>query len=251
MLLGRVKSRKDPRTLQLRSYVAVDKLPSPPAANMFDTTTLWPMLANDRFNCCTSAAAGHMVHHWTAVNNCGVYLTDDDIIRAHAVLTGDRLMETVSMSDALKFWRKNGIGDHRVHSYICAGHCSSADLRAIIFLFGAAYLGLDLPHFAYTGDPQTIPSIPWEIPQDLPAEDTVPLPGNGHCVAVIGYDQQMIYAVSWGRLKSMSWEFFERYTDELYAVLSEDWVRQDRCPSGFDMSTLKRDLACVSASPAA
>lgn len=160
-----------------------------------------------------------MVHHWTAANKCGIFLTDDDIIRAHANLTGDHLMETVSMSDALKFWRKNGIGDHRVHSYICAGHSSGADMRAIISLFGAAYLGLDLPHFAYTGDPHQIPAIPWEIPPNISTDDAAPVPSNGHCVAVIGYDQQMIYAVSWGRLKTMT--------------------------------TLKRDLSCVSEATAA
>ncbi|HEY4051150.1 MAG TPA: hypothetical protein VGM27_30175 [Acidobacteriaceae bacterium] len=248
MRLGRVRSTSDSRTLQLRNYVTVATLPVPPAQEMLDNTASWPMLANDRFNCCTSAAAGHMVHHWTAANQHGVFLTDDDIIRAHAQLTSDRLMDCVSMLDALKFWRRSGIGDHRVHSYVSAGHANPADLRCVIHLFGSAYIGLDLPHFACSGDPPGWPEIPWEIPASVSPEDAAPQLANGHCVAAVGYNDQVIYVVTWGRLKTMSWNFFERYTDEVYAVLSADWVQRDAaCPSGFDMTALAHDQSLVSA----
>lgn len=250
MLLGRVKSFKDARMLHLESYLVVDTLPVPPAQEMLDTTVSWPMLANDRFNCCTSAAAGHMVHHWTAANQHGVFLTDDDIIRAHAQLTGDHLMDCVSMLDVLKFWRKTGIGDHRIHAYIKVGHAKPADLRAVIFLFGSAYIGLDLPHFACSGDPLGWPDISWDLPAAASSEDAAPQTANGHCVAAIGYDDQVIYVVTWGRLKTMTWDFFVRYTDEVYSVLSTDWVQRDlKCPSGFDMTTLASDLALVTAVP--
>ena len=250
MLLGRAKSRQDPRLLTLGTYLASDTLPVPPTLNMFDTTVAWPMLANDRFNCCTSAAAGHMIHHWTTSNQHGVFLTDEDIIQAHASLTHDNLMECVSMVDALKYWRKNGIGNHRVHSFVSAGQAKPTDMRAIIFLFGSAYLGLDLPRFAFTGDPQLVPDIPWDIPPSASPQESAPQIQNGHCVAAIGYDDQVVYTVSWGRLKTMTWDFFDRYTDEVYAVLSADWVQHDlKCPSGFDVSTLQRDLYRVTSPP--
>lgn len=248
MLLGRVKSVHDSRMLHLQSYLAVKALPVPPVHQMLDSTLAWPMLANDRFNCCTSAAAGHMVHHWTAANQHGVFLSDDDIVRAHAQLTGDHLMDSVSMLDALKFWRKAGIGEHRIHSYMSAGHAASDDLRAVIFLFGSAYIGLDLPKFAMSGVPEQIPEIPWVIEPSMSPDDASPQPANGHCVAAIGYDEKVIYVVSWGKLKTMTWEFFERYTDEVYAVLSPDWVQRDiESPSGFDLTTLAVDLSLVTA----
>lgn len=250
MLLGRVKSVNDSRMLQLNSYLAVETLPVPPVHEMLDSTLAWPMLANDHFNCCTSAAAGHMIHHWTAANQRGVFLTDDDIVRAHALLTGDRLMDSVSMLDALKFWRKDGIGDHRIHSYMSAGQAKCDDLRAVIFLFGSAYIGLDLPKFAMSGVPQQIMEIPWAIDPAVSADDASPQPANGHCVAAIGYDADVIYVVTWGKLKTMTWDFFVHYTDEVYAVLSPDWVQRDiECPSGFDLATLERDLSLVTAQP--
>ena len=246
MLLGRVRSQSDPRTLQLRNYVDVLTLPVPPAREMVESTPAWPMLANDRFNCCTSAAAGHMIHHWTAANRHGIFLTDDDVIRAHAQLTGDRLMECVSMLDALKFWRRHGIGGHRIHSFVSGEKAGAADLRCMIHLFGSAYVGLDLPAFACAGDAQGWPSIAWEIPSSVDPGAAAPDPDRGHCVAVVGYDEQSLYAVSWGRLKTMSWDFFARYAEEAYAVLSTDWAAKNAgCPTGFDTGTLERDLALV------
>lgn len=250
MLLGRVRSIHDPRTLHLRNYIAVDTLPVPPVRELLDNTVSWPMLANDKFNCCTSAAAGHMVHHWTTANQNGVFLNDDDILVAHAKLTGDHLGDPVSMLSALKFWRKTGIGNHRIHSYMSAGHAKTDTLQGVIFLFGAAYIGLDLPDFTMSGDAAQILATPWEIPANASPEATAPQEKNGHCVAAIGYDENSIYVVTWGTLKSMSWDFFTRYTDEVYAVLSTDWVLQDKqSPSGFDLKTLQHDLALATAQP--
>lgn len=230
----------------------MDALPVPPVRDMLDRTKEWPMLANDRFNCCTSAAAGHMVHHWTEANRQAVFLTEKDIIQAQAALTGDQLMEPVSMLNALKFWRKTGIGNHRIHSFMSAGHAKVDALRAVIYLFGAAYIGLDLPDFAMKGKTEEeIIAIPWAISDKVSPGDAAPQVKNGHCVAAIGYDQESIYVVTWGTLKTMTWEFFTRYTDEVYAVLSVDWVEQDKkSPSGFQMATLEHDLSLVTKQPA-
>ncbi len=246
MRLGRIQSVHDPRTVHLKNYVNLRTLPVPPAQEMLESTPAWPMLANDRFNCCTSAAAGHMIHHWTAANQHGVFLTDDDVIAAQAALTGDHLLECVSMLDALKYWRNTGIGGHRIHSFVSADKGHPGQLRCVVHLFGSAYLGLNLPVFACAGDPAGWPDIPWAISPSTPAGDLAPKPNMGHCVAVVGYDPQTVYCVTWGRLKTMTWEFLERYADEVYAALSTDWVAANaECPTGFDIVMLERDLALV------
>ena len=249
MKLGRVQSKHDSRTLHLADYVTIASLPVPPPRELLEITAAWPMLANNQFNCCTSAAAGHMVHHWTAANQQGVFLTDADIIRAHAQLTGDRLMDCVSMLDALKYWRKTGIGKHRVHSFVKA-HAQKADeLRGIVHLFGSAYVGLDLPKFVLTGEPTGWPQIPWTIPASVSAEDSAPQLANGHCVTAVGYGEDGVYVVTWGALKTMNWDFYSRYNAETYAVLSSDWVCSDKvAPSGFDLPSLGRDLSLVQGS---
>ncbi|MGA7159214.1 MAG: hypothetical protein WBY53_20380 [Acidobacteriaceae bacterium] len=241
MKLGRIQSKTDARTLHLSDYLAA--LPAPPARELLDSTSTWPMLANDKFNCCTSAAAGHMVHHWTAIHGDPIILTDDDIIRAHATLTCDHLLECATMLDALKLWRNTGIGDHRIHSFVRATPQNADHLRQMVLLFGAAYLGLNLPEFACGPDPLTWPTTPWVIPPNATPEQCAPQSENGHCVTAIGYSEDGVYVVSWGQLKVMSWEFYSRFNFESYAILSSDWVeRNAKCPSGFFFDALLRDL---------
>jgi hypothetical protein len=235
--------------LNIQDYVALDTLPVPPTHEMLSRTSSWPMLANNKFPCCTSAAAGHMVHHWTEANQLDIVLTDNDIIQAHSLLTGGKTDQAVSMLDALKFWRNTGIGDHKIHSFMSAGHAKIDTLRALIYLFGAAYIGLDLPNFAVKGTPAQILETPWQISPTVSPEDAAPQLSNGHCVAVIGYDENVAYAVTWGTLKTMSWDFFTRYTDEVFAVLSMDWVKDKASPTGFDLSTLEHDLSLVTSAP--
>ena len=267
MKLGRVRSIPDKRTLKLANYlsssqlaVAQAQLPQPPDENFKPEPPdhVWPMLANDRYPCCTSAAAGHMVHHWTELNGHEVLLTEDDIVNAHLALSkvsdSQATKDGISMLEALKYWRKTGIGGHKIHSFVQANPMSRRALRSMVYLFGSAYLGLELPNFAYpvgpSGPPPTLNQIPWEIPAAAPDADTAPREANGHCVAAVGYDQNYVYVVTWGKFKQMSWQFFENYTFESYAVLSHDWADGCRkCPSGFDIHSLEQDLGLVSARP--
>jgi hypothetical protein len=50
------------------------------------------------------------------------------------------------------------------------------------------------------------------------------LSNRGHCVAALGYDSRNLYVVSWGRRKSMNWQFYIEYADEAFAVLSNDFL---------------------------
>jgi hypothetical protein len=81
---------------------------------------------------------------------------------------------------------------------------------------------------------------------------TAPNPNNGHCVCAIGYDSRTISVVTWGTVKSMSWEFYNAYSDEVYAVLSSDFLDSRReNPEGFDIRQLKADLDEIVRMPAA
>jgi len=45
----------------------------------------------------------------------------------------------------------------------------------------------------------------------------------------------------------MTWSFWERYVDEAYCLLSDDFLNAGRAPNGFDLAALKEDLALVTA----
>ncbi len=66
----------------------------------------------------------------------------------------------------------------------------------------------------------------------------------------LAYDSRNLYVVTWGVLKSMSWQFYLTYADEAYAILSEDFLSKNKTPAGFDMAQLTHDLSEIAKIPA-
>ncbi len=153
----------------------------------------------------------------------------------------------------LRFWRKSGIGERRLHAYVALDAHGKMDLKTTIYLFGAAYIGLSFPDFAVKDAIEDAmrdklkgtsgPYKEWTLPSGGAKGLNAPKAENGHCVAAIGYDEDRIYFVSCGALRTMSWEFYGAYNDEAYAVLSEEWYGDDRkAPNGFDLAQLQREI---------
>ena len=83
--------------------------------------------------------------------------------------------------------------------------------------------------------------------------NAAPNPINGHCIPAVGYDERNLYVVTWGALKPMSWQFYDAYADEVFAVLSNDWINAKLgvAPSGFNLAALNQDLAAITAAQVA
>ena len=59
-------------------------------------------------------------------------------------------------------------------------------------------------------------------------------------------DERKIREKVTGKLLPMTWEFFEAYCDEAYAVISPDWATSEhKTPSGFALQQLEHDLAAI------
>jgi hypothetical protein len=244
MKLGKLPARHDARTLHLKHY-SQDELPPPPAFRRPVAALNLPMYSNDRYNCCTCAAAAHMVHEWTAARRREQLLSDAEVLGTYLALTGGDDGQGVAMLDALRYWRSRGIGTHQIHSFVALDAKHPEEMRMAISLFGSAYIGLELPNFA-VADGQDKRSIQWTMPVTGATGDAAPNPDNGHCVAAVGYDEQNLYVVTWGCLKPMGWDFFSAYNEESYGVLSQDWMDQEESsPSGFNFKALQRDLATL------
>lgn len=156
--LGKLSVRTDVRTLRLRTYIDLGALPAPP-----DTIDLtphvgeWPMYANDTRGDCTTAAAGHMIEAWTAAaGGAAVEVTEDAVVRAfEAVRLTDPLTgeEGAIELDVLRYWRKRGIGGHRIGAYAAVGPRDHRLARTAAWLFGGLYIGaLAAAHRAASGD---------------------------------------------------------------------------------------------------
>lgn len=242
--LGKLPVRVDVRTLALAKYVDPAKLPSPPAQlDLTAHVAEWPMYDNDRIGDCTIAAAGHMIEAWSAAAKGtaveipdAAVLTAFDHVKQVDPVTGE---EGAVELDVLKYWRSTGIGGHAIGAFARVSQRDVQLARTGAYLFGGLYLGLALP---LTAQQQTV----WDWTGSL-AGPARPGSWGGHAVDVVGYDADALTVVTWGSLKQMTWRFWDRYVDECYCLLSDDFLNGDRAPNGFDLAALKEDLALVTA----
>ena len=147
------------------------------------------------------------------------------------------------------------------------------DIATAIWLFGGAYIGVELPITAQNQDV-------WDVPANLTPNDE---PGSwgGHAIYLVGYDFQnsglgtrgsgpgttnsasrisnsgsqspapstqppTLTCITWGQTKKMTWAWFQKYCSEAYALVSKDWLKASGvAPSGFDLATLESDLKAV------
>jgi hypothetical protein len=250
--LGRIKPAEPPK-LRLAKYLdeAVVLPATPPTADFYSAVPAWPMYENDSLGDCTCAAPGHMVQAWSAAAGAMKTMDDADVVRMYWE-TGDPAADSGSAGgptdtgrnemSVLDYWRKQGIGAgqtwvDKITAY--AGvEASNLDLvKAAIALFGGVYIGVALP---LTAQGQSV----WDV-VDEPGRDE---PGSwgGHAVNIVGYDEDEFVLVTWGGLMRMTVAFFEKYVDEVYAVLSPDFLGgEGHSPAGFDLVALEADLSAL------
>jgi hypothetical protein len=243
-MLGKLPVRTDVRTLSLGRYVDGARLPSPPDA--FDETSgvdSWPMYRNDRIGDCTIAAAAHMIEAWTSAGRGHAVEVPEravldafDRVKLTDPFTGE---EGAVELDVLRYWRATGIGGHRIGAYARVAVHDQQLVETAAWLFGGLYIGLQMP---LTANAQEV----WDWTGSLsgPAR-----PGSwgGHAVDVVRYDRNGLTVVTWGRLQELTWSFWNRYCDEAYCILSDDFLEKGNAPNGFDLAALEADLALVTA----
>ena len=242
--LGKLPARVDVRTLHIGRYVDRAELPvPPPSLDLTDHVTEWPMYANDRVGDCTIAAAGHMIEAWTAesrghpleVSERSV-LSAFDHVKQVDPLTGE---DGAVVLDVLRYWRRDGIARHRIGAYVQVPVHDHVLVRSCAWLFGGLYTGVQWPLIA-----RDQPVWDWTGSLAGPAR-----PGSwgGHAVDLVRYAQDGLTVVTWGRLQDVTWDFWDRYCDEVYAILSRDFLAHGRAPNGFDRAALEADLTLVTA----
>jgi hypothetical protein len=242
--LGKLPVRTDVRTLSLGRYIDGARLPSPP--DRFDETTSvpdWPMYANDRIGDCTTAAAAHMIEAWTAAGRGhAVEISERSVLDAfdHVKLVDPATGEEGAIElDVLRYWRSYGIGGHKIGAYARVSIHNHSLVETAAWLFGGLYIGVQLPVTAQTQEV-------WDWTGSLSGRAR---PGSwgGHAVDVVRYDATGLTVVTWGRLQQLTWSFWDRYCDEAYCILSDDFLQKGNAPNGFDLAALEADLALVTA----
>jgi hypothetical protein len=232
MKFGKKPARVDRRTLKLKKYIRQMPL-LPTAIDHMTMVSQWPMDGNDAYGDCVMAAIAHQVQQWTVYSKGFADMpTGQEVIDAYLALSpNDSGLEILS---TLNLWRKVGFWGHKIVAYagLDIGHVEQAKYG--IYIFGAVQLGLSLPDVGTYG--------PWTV------LDGPPDRYKGHDVILVGYSdsKRVFYAVTWGGLVEMSYDWYAKYTDECYAILSDEWLMASgKTIDGFDRQTLLQDLADI------
>lgn len=231
-------------TLKLSNYTT-SSLPAPPASvNWAGNIANWGMMLNDKYGNCTCACGGHLVMVWTdAETGTPVVVPDEAVLAMYEAVSGFNPATGANdngavISQVLRHWHKHGLNGHRIAGYAYVDPTNETLLKQAVNLFGGLDIGLALPVSAQAQVGQI-----WDVPVGGAQGAGQPGSWGGHCVPIVGYSDAGLTCVTWGQLQSMTWNFFNTYADEAWAVLSPDWtVKNGVSPEGFNAGQLVDDL---------
>lgn len=248
MKLGKKPARHDKRTLHLADYLT-SRLPTPPAEFGHEREVpYWGMLANDRAGDCVFAGAAHETMLWNREQGRTVGFADANVLGDYGAVTGYDPSDpstdqgTVTI-DALNYRRKVGMLDaagarHKLGAFAALEPGNWSHLLVALYLFGCVGIGVEFPDSAMA---QFDRGRPWSVVRGSRVD-------GGHYIPLVAFRGGLLWCVTWGRLQAITPQFFARYCDEAYALLSEESISAwGRSPEGFDLSALRADLVQVAA----
>lgn len=246
--LGKLEPEYDERTLLLANYLDSERLalhyPTQPALRWGNKVSRWPILGNNRMGCCVFTSMGHARILWSTVAGNTISLTEDDVVNAYAAATGydprtGRNDNGANCLRSLKWWRKNPIGDQTLYAFAAIEPGNAQTVKIAMSLFGGVYTGVSLPK---SGQGQMNRGQPWTV---VSGRDAEPGTWGGHAMFACSYDMDGPVYTTWAKTQKASWQWFSRYTDEAYALISLDWINNNAAPNGFELQALLNDLSRI------
>jgi hypothetical protein len=261
MKLGRLKRVFDERVPKLLTLTLSTPLSSIPSS--VDYTKGMPedlgMMENNHLGNCTCAAFYHALQVWTHNTRGGKILTepDNNVVELYEKACGYNPAEGGEGPGGVEQYvlmylvnqgaPRANFTPHKLNAFFELDVHKRDYIKAAIYNCGVVYIGFEVP--AYIIEP---PSDPTEIQNQALSIWDVSTQGDqsiqgGHAVILAGYDEKGVKVISWGRVYTMTWEFFERYVDEAYALIDIDWFDFNKhvSPLGMDLDQLKEAMSKI------
>jgi len=207
----------------------------------------WRNFANSRMSNCVEAAFGNAVLQWSTFNGHPVVVSDADVERLYARLSGYSPADPsndpgTNMRAAIEAWTQDGwdIGTrlrNTANGFATLQPSNIAHIKHATHLYGGVIAGFTFPR-AYSR------RLHWEID---PLVD--PALNASHAVYVVGYDQDTLTFITHGKRATMTWTFFVKYSDEAYAVLNPLWLQAGAAPNGKSGDFLRTALPLLESKP--
>jgi hypothetical protein len=244
-----LKYGKKPATYDRRDlrYVHYRKGPLPAHPAQFGHenligATAWGMLGNDSVGDCVFAGSDHETMLWTTEAGDPAAFGPDQAIADFSAVTGyipgkPETDQGTDVRQALQYRQATGLIDakgarHKIGAFLALEPGNIDHLLEALYLFGAVGIGLEVPQSA---EDQFGAGKPWSV-----AHGKQNILG-GHYVPLVA-DRGNLVVVTWGRLQQMTLQFYEKYCDEAWAILSPEMLKGGVSLEGIDLAALQTDL---------
>jgi hypothetical protein len=206
---------------------------TPPAAVDYYSrvpASTWGMDGNDGAGDCAFAERDHSIKaQQVAAGNLEVRSSTAEIVAAYTAVTGYDPRQTdrngnnptdqgAEMQAVYDYHRKTGFTlGGKTDKILLFAELDVTDLNLVKYAlahFGAIGLGINFPDSAMD---QFNAGQPWDVVRGSTND-------GGHAIALVGYDTNYAYVVTWGRVQRMTWAFWHAYVEEAWVALTPDFV---------------------------
>ena len=255
--LGRLARSHDPRIPHLSALLAGKSLPPPPPT--VDYTKGMPanlgMMLNNTLGDCTCAAVYHALQVWSFNASKGKAIDtepDGDVEKLYELACGynpkqggegpggnEQHVLTYLLRTGAPYG-PSGATTHKIAAFVEVDPRVTDDVKRTIDNCGLAYIGFNVPQFIVPPGGQP-PSV-WTV------ETTQTNIVGGHAVVLAGYTATGARVISWGQYYTMTWPFFAKYVDEVYAIADPTWVdATGKTPGGLTLAELEQQMKALKA----
>ena len=231
-MFGRLPG-KVPVGLRDLTYYTAGPLPKAPSTVAVPDVSTWMMLGNDTAGDCGVAGLEH------------VFMADAAVVQEHEsfpdtqqaldyyfAFTGGQDTGVV-LSDYLAHVRSNPYYGHRVTAFAPVNVHDVPTLQFAVWAYGAAYCGIVVTQ---TMQRAFANHQPWET-------STLDGPiAGGHCVPIVGYDDQYVTIVTWGQVQAITYPAWHLMSSEAWSVLTGELVARLGDGRGITLTALRADL---------
>lgn len=215
------------------TYYVAGSLPKPPPSVAVPAFPDWGMLGNDTYGDCGVAGLQHGLEaDATITHENESWATADQAVSYYLQYTQGQDSGVV-LSQYLAYVRAHGYFGKHVHAYAPVAVNDIPTLQLATFMYGFAYTGIQVTsamQLAFQNHQ------PW---------DGVAVSGpviGGHCVPVVGYDDQFVYIITWGGVQAITYSAWHAIATEAWAIISGEFVARNGDGRGISLAALTADL---------
>ena len=216
----------------LTYYVAGDLLKAPPTVAV-PTFPDWGMLGNDQYGDCGVAGLQHGFEADATITKADEsFPVTQQTIDYYLKYTNGQDAGVV-LADFLDYVRRHRFYNHTISAYAPVTVHDVPTLQAAVYLYGFVYAGITV-----CSDMQTA------FQKHEPWTGAICSGGiiGGHCVPIVGYDDQFIYVITWGGVQAISYSAWHLIATEAWAIISGEFEKAHGDGRGVSLTALKNDL---------